>query len=285
MTVSAMMIFGLRCYRKLLFIMLASGFIVPVFALQKQTVIYPESVDLQSKRDLYTVAVVKIIFAQSEQYQLRALPLEREYDKLLALLKRGAVDLAWAGASANNLKQFRAIDFPIMKGLIGYRLFLVKKSNRDILKEVSDLDDLKTFTIGQGSTWVEVDMFQRAGLQVVPAESYAALFSMLANDRFELFPRSILEIGNELSTFPQYDLEVADHVALHYDFELLFYVHQDNQQLHQYLTERLEDPIIKLQIQQLFTQYYQNSLNEYHYEQRRVIKLPSPTIAKVENFQ
>ncbi|BDX07918.1 substrate-binding periplasmic protein [Planctobacterium marinum] len=276
---------GLTFTKKMLFLIFACGLSFATHSAPKQTIVYPVSIDLQDKRDLYTVAVVKVIFARSKRYQLQALPLRREYDKLLALLKRGELDIAWGGASATNIEQFRAVDFPIMRGLIGYRLFLVKKSNKDMLKNVAQLNDLKPYTIGQGSTWVEIDMFQRAGLQVVPAESYPALFSMLANGRFELFPRSILEISNELNTFSQYELEVADHVALHYDFALLFYVNKNNKQLHQYLTERLKDPVIKLQIEQLFNKYYRDSLDKYHYEHRRVIKLPNTLMPSVNDFE
>lgn len=251
---------------------------------QKQTVIYPVSVDLQDKRDLYTVAVVKVIFSQSQQYHLQALPLKGEYDKLLALLKRKEIDIAWAGASKANTQQFNALNFPIMKGMIGYRLFLVKQNNQDILKNVFNLEDLKSFTFGQGSTWVEIDMFQQAGLQVVPSESYSALFSMLNNGRFELFPRSILEISNELETFSQYNLEVANHIALYYDFALLFYVNKDNITLYRYLNERLKDPVLKQRIDQLFEQYYQDSLDRYHYEQRRVIKIANPLMPMALDF-
>lgn len=236
-------------------------------------VIYPVAADSKDNRDLYTVALVKLIFENSARFTLRPIHLQEEYDKLLSLLHRQQIDIAWAGVNAKNTDHFLPVNFPIMKGLIGHRLFLVHENKQNILEDIHTLDDLRSFTMGQGSKWAEVAMLRKAGLQVVTAEAYPALFRMLANGRFDLFPRSVLEISRELEAFSDHDLTIADHVSLHYDFALHFYTHKDNADLQLYMDIRLTDGNLQKEIDALFEQYYGAALIAYRQKNRRIIRL------------
>jgi ABC-type amino acid transport substrate-binding protein len=118
------------------------------------------------------------------------------------------------------------IRFPLDKGLLGYRVFLIRGDMQSKLDLVGGLDDLRRYSIGQGRGWGDVTILRQAGLNVVDGTSYEGLFDMLAAGRFELFSRSVVEVGEELArekpAHPALALE--QHLLLFYPLTRYFYV-------------------------------------------------------------
>lgn len=89
------------------------------------------------------------------------------------------------------------VRIPVDKGLVGYRVFMIRKGEQDRFASVRTLDDLRRLTYGQGQGWVDVKILKAGGFHVVTGSDYDGLFRMLTNGRFDAFPRGIIEVIDE----------------------------------------------------------------------------------------
>jgi hypothetical protein len=138
----------------------------------------------------------------------------------------GSITVMVHGNVADYERRLLPIRFPLDKGLLGYRVFLIRGELQSKLDLVINLDDLRQHNIGQGREWGDVTILRNAGLVVVEGNSYEGLFDMLAAGRFELFSRGVVEVGEELdkhkSSHP--DLVIERHLLLYYPLTRYFYV-------------------------------------------------------------
>ena len=132
------------------------------------------------------------------------------------------------GNVAEYERRLLPIRFPLDKGLLGYRVFLIRSEEQSALDAVNSLEDLRQYRIGQGQGWGDVAILRNAGLTVVEGASYDGLFSMLSAGRFELFSRGVVEVGEELAREHQAhpDLEIERHLMLNYPLTRYFYVNR-----------------------------------------------------------
>jgi len=56
----------------------------------------------------------------------------------------------------------------VSKGLLGYRLLLIRKSGQKNDDAVATVDGLKKYTVGQGLQWEDVKVFRHNGFSVQP---------------------------------------------------------------------------------------------------------------------
>lgn len=116
------------------------------------------------------------------------------------------------------------VPIPIYLGAGGYRVFLVHKDSVEKLALIRNLEDLKSLKIGSGNGWLDTEIMQQAGLNVVTAE-YKNLFEMLQRERFEVFSRSILEVNNEKEMLAGLNnVSIDKYLLLRYPVDLFFYV-------------------------------------------------------------
>jgi hypothetical protein len=138
----------------------------------------------------------------------------------------GKITVLVHGNVADYEKQLLPIYFPLDKGLLGYRVFLIRSETQARMNSVKGLRDLQQHSFGQGSNWADATILRKAGLRVVEGTSYEGLFSMLSAGRFELFSRGVVEIGDELarhkSAHPE--LTIEQRLLLHYPLTRYFYV-------------------------------------------------------------
>lgn len=237
---------------------------------------YPLPQNVHDRRDDFQQALVETIFSNTSDFSLEPIRLGREHGDTVHLLRTGHLDFCWAGADTVLMDEFTHVPFPIFKGHIGYRLILVPNQHKNILSKVHTVADLKAFTFGQGSSWAEVLIFRANGLHVMTSDDYPQLFSMLKKGRFDLFPRSILEIDHELHTFSHGELTIAEDVILKYDHAIYFYVSKQKKRLQQFMSHRLNELNQNGGFDKLFSAHYQATLDKHHVHDRRVIEIANP---------
>ena len=118
------------------------------------------------------------------------------------------------------------IEIPIMSNLLGTRALLIRRADLDRFASIDRVDQLKVMDAGQGNSWVEVEMYRRAGFQVVDSGNINTLLAMLANKRFDYLPMSIIEISSALARHPTLapQLAVAPGILLSYPLPVIFHV-------------------------------------------------------------
>ncbi len=186
----------------------------------------------------------------------------------------GRLDVMATMTSTEREEMLLPIRIPLDKGLIGWRLALLKGERREVFRSVKNLADLSLFQAGQGRNWPDTDVLRWNGLQVDGSSSYGSLFNMLAAGRFDYFPRSIKEIWTEQLHHP--NLVVDPYVVIRYPAAEYFFVNRNNRRLAEAIRTGLEAAIADGSFDELFYEKFLESIVRARLSQRVVIELSNP---------
>ncbi len=149
----------------------------------------------------------------------------------------GQIDIYWAATRRDLEESFAPVRFPILKGLLGHRVMIIHPSAQVKFDSVRTLDDLKKLTLGQGLGWPDVGVLRTNGLQVITTSKYDNLFYMTDGQRFDGFPRGVLEPWAEIAAHPNLELTVEKRVVLVYTLPFYFFVNKKDPALARALHE------------------------------------------------
>ena len=201
-------------------------------------------------------------------------------DRGLALMQEGRIDVVSMPTTLQRERDLRAIRFDILRGLLGYRVLLIRKQQQADFAAVQSLAELRHFRLGFGMHWADLPLLQYNGFRVVAAPHYESLFAMLSRGRFDGFPRGLneawQELGEQQADFP--NLMVEPTLAFHYPWPVYFFVHKDNQQLAERLQLGLQRAQADGSLWQVFMQHHGQLLQQAHLNKRRLFLLSNPSL-------
>lgn len=205
---------------------------------------------------------------------------ELPQSRLVDAIKLGNADVMWAGADPRLEKDLKTVRIPLLKGLLGHRIFIIKKDQQYRFNDIKTFDDLKAFSAGQGTQWGDTQILKNAGVPVITTLKYPNLFFMLEGDRFDYFPRAIHEPWSEVADRPELNLAVEENIMLVYPFAMYFFVNKDNQDLHDKLYSGFVKAIEDGSFDQLFfkNQLIKDALDKTNLKHRTVIKIDNPAM-------
>jgi ABC-type amino acid transport substrate-binding protein len=193
---------------------------------------------------------------------------------------RGLLHVTWATPSAQRKTLAQPVRFDTRRGLLGMRVSLINERRLADLAKVTDLAELRRFTIGQGLAWPDVDVFQASGLKVFTVSGYENLFRMLLAGRFDLFPRGVGEVFDEFEThhaeMPR--LAVEPNLLLVYPYPYHYYFAPSQAAL----AARVEKGLLAMQADGSFDahlwRYHGASVARAGFRKRRVLRLQNPNL-------
>lgn len=151
-----------------------------------------------------------------------------------ALISRNqGVDLLWGATTIEREALLHPIRIPLLKGLMGHKIFLIHPDDQPLFSKINNLEDLQSLRAGQGADWPDVEIFLKNGIPVVNSANYEALYKMLAAKRFDFFPRGSNQILSELRHNNDKNIVVERDLVLVYPAPLYFFVKKDNEKLAQ----------------------------------------------------
>lgn len=222
---------------------------------------------LQYRRDGQGQAVYRTQPAPVSMPQSRA---------ALEMAQGRLIDVMWTMTTPERERELLPVRIPIDKGLLGWRIGLVREPDRELLADANDLQGLKQVTMAQGHDWPDLSILRGNGLHVDGTQTYDSTFQALAAGRFQYFPRSILEIWAEQGTWRNLRLVVEPHVALHYPAAEYFFVRADQVELAEAIRSGLEAALADGSFDRLFRQYFGDALERTQLARRRIIELQNP---------
>ncbi len=185
----------------------------------------------------------------------------------------GTVDVYWSMTTTERENTLRPIRIPIDKGLLGWRLLLVKAENTPVIS----LDNIFRLRLAQGHDWPDTEILQQAGFKVETSSDFNSLFSMIQKGRADALPRSVIEVDQELKDVAA-GLSIAPGVMLYYPTAQYFFVAEHNEELAFYLEQGLRRIISNGVFDRLYYQEFGQILERLQHEQRLVIFLKNPTL-------
>jgi hypothetical protein len=194
----------------------------------------------------------------------------------------GRLNILVRSTSIDLEKRFLPIRIPVDRGLLGYRIMLVRSADLPKFAAVRTLDELRKFRIGQGKGWTDVSILKSAGFDVVEGDSYDGLFSMLTAERFDAFSRSINEALSEYEsqheTHPTMAIEPT--LLLHYSLPRYFFVRRDaeGERLAKRIESGLEMMVRDGSLATLFFEFKGEQIRQAGLDKRRVLNIPNPLL-------
>lgn len=229
--------------------MVAALLLMALPALAQSTAPAPLAVRISDRgpfRD-YARDVLRLALDRSGRpYEIETVRAEATVPRLMRLLESGpdaAITVHWAATEPEFEDRLLAIRIPIDRGLIGYRVLMIRQGDEARFAEVRRLDDLKVFNLGQGFGWSHVPILRAAGLEVQEIPNFDGLFRMVDAGNLDAVPRGATDIGREIAerttTLPK--LAIEPRLALVYDHAaIFFFVNRSNLALYQAIKHGLE---------------------------------------------
>lgn len=190
------------------------------------------------------------------------------------------LQVMWAMTTREREERLLPIRIPIYKGLIGWRINLLRPADAQRLAGVARLDQLKALRFGQRHDWPDTPLLRANGLQVVTSPSYQGLFAMLAAGRFDAFPREVVTVWQERDQAERdgHLLVVDEHLVLHYPTAFYFFTSRATPQLAEDLRLGLEASITDGSFERLFQARHGETLRRARLDRRKVIELHNPDL-------
>jgi ABC-type amino acid transport substrate-binding protein len=186
---------------------------------------------------------------------------------LLQLIANNAgIDVISAGATIDREALLLPIRFPILKGLNGWRIALVAKNNKDLFLQHANLEQFKTLKAGQLHSWSDTKVIASNGIYIEKGSDYDGLFTMLENNRFDCFPRSILEVRWEYEKHKDGNIMIEPHNLIHYPTAYFFFVNKKKTQLAADISAGLEEALKDGSFERIFNKYFGSAIKEVQRE-------------------
>jgi len=232
-------------------------------------------------KEQLAVDILTLILKKTDpQATIRQHSEELNQSRLMDVIKSGDVDVMWAGVDPTLESELKPIRIPMFKGLLGHRIFIIRKDQQARFDNIKTLDDLKQLNAGQGTEWGDTQILKGADIPVITTLKYPNLFLMLEGQRFDYFPRALHEPWSEVEERPELNLTVEKNIMLVYPFAMYFFVAKDNQALHDKLYQGFEMAIADGSFDELFfnNQLIKDALNKTNIKNRTVIKIANPAM-------
>lgn len=250
-----------------------------VQAEESSTIYYNSSGNMDAT---FPFRVLKLALDKSgKSYELKSSPTgySNNAAAVEAIANGATIDIVWASASKKFAEKLAVVPFPVDRGFIGFRLFLIDKARQPEFSKVKTLDDLNPFIALQGAGWADVDILRKVGLTVRTGPK-KNLYRMTIGRRGDYFARgayeALKEQTSEVANVPE--LAVEETVLLQYPSTTVFHVSKDRPQLRDDLLRGLEEAWKDGSYQELFKQDpdIKLALTKGNLQNRTLIKIENP---------
>lgn len=177
-------------------------------------------------------------------------------------------------------KQKIVITRALTKGLLGYRLLVVRDECLARFKGINNAKQLQALSIGIPNTWADAELFRHNHYSVVEKGNFDELFQRLKNANFDYTALGVNEIE---AVFKQNaaaldGLSIEPSLMLYYPFPLVFYVNHSNPELAARVTAGLDAIMSNGQFERLFNQYHGDILQRLDLRKRQLFNLNNPVL-------
>lgn len=231
----------------------------------------------------YAKGLLKLAFSKlPEKYELDESTKNNTEGRVIQMVDENQLDVCFFATTNEFEERMRPIRIPMLKGLLGYRVLLIKQGNQSKFDGIRTIEDLKRVSLGSGRAWADTDVLVANSLNVVKVLKYDGMFFMLDGGRFDAFPRGAHEPWAEIAKRPTLGLEVEKNLLLVYPNPYYFFVNKNNVEL----AKAIEKGLRIAMEDGSFDQYFLNDpavkdvLEKANLKNRTIIHLQNPTLPK-----
>ncbi|XOV78945.1 MAG: diguanylate cyclase [Aestuariibacter sp.] len=235
-------------------------------------------------KETLVLQILKLAISKSGQenkYQYEAYDSFITEARLFEMVKDNKISVMWAGTQEKYESELLPIRIPVLKGLLGHRIFIIRNGEQEKFNAVRSLEKLQQIPLGQGRFWGDTAVLKHNQMSVVAPVKYASLFYMLEGGRFDFFPRAVHEPWSEVEARPELNLTVENNILLIYPFAMYFFVNRDSTELAKNIETGFLAAIEDGSFDDLFFNHpmIQDALNQANLKQRKVFRLSNPNMS------
>lgn len=237
------------------------------------------------RRDDYQVAALTLALEKTRS-SYGAFEVDRVLDSMSTMRVRREVYMGhrlnvhagpWRDVAAGDAQERNfMIGTPILSGLLGYRVLIVRKEDLPKFRAIAGEAQLKQLSAGQGRGWVDTEVLRHNGYKVEDSGNVTTLLEMLVNKRFDYLPTSVVEAPSLLTA----DLAIVPDLVLYYPLPAMFYVSAAEPKL----AERLEAGLAAAKrdgsLDELTARHFQREIKQLKSRTVRCFVLANPTLPK-----
>lgn len=239
----------------------------------------------QDPKEQYFIDVLKLALEETKSefgdYKIEAVPLEMSQGRSSIMIERDQViNLTWRMTSIDLEKRLLAVYVPLLRGMMGYRIFIIKKNQQALFSKDITRKKLQQLLAGQGYEWQDNVILQHNNFSLVEGAA-PNLIAMLHKQRFDYFPRALHEAWVEVPQLGE-DLKVEENILLKYNSPVYFFVNKQNYKLAKRLSIGLNKIVDSGQLQHLLTKHpvTKDAIKLSNLSNRAVFELANPFVSE-----
>lgn len=219
-----------------------------------------------AERDAYKIGLLKLVLQKAKgEHKITISSTTYTQGRIITTLKGSSnkINLYWMGTSAEFEKDLRPIRFPVYRGLLGHRIFIIHKGDQAKFDSVKTLVDLQKYKGAQGVGWSDIKILRHSGLKQHETK-YENIFKMVnKGGKIDYFSRGVTEAFVEVEARKDKlpNLAVERKVLLVYPFAMFFFTSRSNEELAGVLEEGFREA------------YKDGSFNKYFYNHPDIKKI------------
>lgn len=259
---------------------IVSGLFLSGPVIADEIIVWNRTYDQTSMIEVLQLALDKTI--NEGPYQLlRSVDMEQGR-AINELQKSKRVHVAAFAPTTEREEAMIAVRVPVSKGLLGFRVCLIRAGEEGMYKNIHSIDDWikNDLSMGQGTHWPDTQILESNGLKVVKSVRYKPLFHMLKKNRFDCFPRSVNEVQSELENSESEDLALEKYLVFQYRLPTFFFVNINKPLLAERIDRGLNIAIQDGSFDELFNKLHWPTLKKVNLQGRRVIHLSNSFLSE-----
>ena len=248
----------------------------------KATVIrHPVGRSDNDRRFIYALKLLRLILDRTVDaygpYQMKPTqPMTQ--DRIILQIEQGLLDISHLPISQKANQRLLPVRIPIRKGMLGWRLLLIRREDQKQFAKVRSIEDLRKFKAGFGSQWGDLGILKANVGKVTTSLDYELLFCMLIANRFDYLHRGLHEPWDEVEIRKkQYpNLHIEETLVLHYPIGDYFYVSKHSSRLAERIKSGFKALIGDGSFDRFFGKEYRTVIDQAKIPSRRRIDFQNP---------
>lgn len=201
----------------------------------------------------------------------------------------GALHIMTRGSNIEEEKKLLPIRIPLDKGLLGYRILLVRQQDLAKFAAIQSVDELKRLKVGQGSRWPDTKILEAAGFTVTKGYYAAGLLRMLHEERFDMFARATWEAPSGLADALKQGingLAIEPTLAIYYPMPRIFMVSRkgDGPALAARIERGLRAMIKNGSFDKAFAEFFGPALESAKLHERKIFRVDNKLLSPETPF-
>ncbi|EWH09208.1 hypothetical protein DS2_13644 [Catenovulum agarivorans DS-2] len=181
------------------------------------------------------------------------------------------------------VEQLSHANFPVLLGIIGYRIPLVSSDLKSRGYTISSREELMTYSMIQGKGWLDTDILKDNGFKVHTGKYIEGLFHMVAAERGNFFPIGASQITTAIQNFKHVEgLSIDDKILLYYPLPRFYFMGNKNIGKMARVEYGLKLAYEDGSLQKLWQQHFLQAIASVNMEQRKLFKFNNKYIRNID---